>query len=166
MRNLNNQTVAVLKQIAKGRQILSWWSMNKTDLINALTIIKKIPNQSKHEDIEEATEEFIKNGGKITKCKDGRAWKEKPPTMKSALLTGKKRRTCKTNKSPKKKPTPKRNNPEVVTLKQICDGMGVSSYKVRKHLRSINLSKPGKQWAWGKDQAGEIDKIKKIIKEI
>lgn len=113
-----------------------------------------------------AVDKYIKNGGEITECKPGRKWKEKPPTQKSALLTGKKRKGAKKLIDQPKKSTPKRNNPEVVTLKQICEDLGITSYKVRKHFRAIGLEKPGKQWAWDKTQTKEINKIKKTIKEI
>lgn len=119
-----------------------------------------------HKDIEKDTQEFLKEGGEITQCKLGRAWREKPPTQKSALKAPFRKKRKGPAKKTAKRTTPKRNNPDVITLKQICEELGVGSYKVRKHFRAEGMVKPGKQWAWDKSQSREIKKIKSIIKKM
>lgn len=164
---LRSMSAVRLKKLAKNEKIVGWYNLKKDDLVEALLLVEEPVTD--HKNIKEDVEEFEKKGGEIVRCKDGRKLKVEPPTQRSALKSSKKKRTTKAKQEKdqsKKVSTPKRNNPEVITLKQICDDLGISSYKVRKHFRAEGIKKPGKQWAWDKSQKKEITEIKKVIGEI
>lgn len=169
---LNDMNLVQLKKMAKTHKMKKYSTLNRKDLIDAILNPPMVIKEETGDKSQEAMDKFIEDGGEVTQCKPGKRFKTEPPTQKSALKSGRakqKLKKVKAGKTLKKKPkssTPKRNNPDIITLKNICEELDIGSYKVRKHFRIMKLAKPGKQWAWDKSQTKEIEEIKSLINKL
>lgn len=126
--------------------------------------------------IKTATEEFLARGGKIQQLPSPRDPKKIPANEKTALTTYKsEKKTKKVKKAKKKneksldnsgnKKSVVRDSKDLVTLKDFISKYSVTGVQVRKALRSSEIEKPGKQWAWdSKDPA--LKELAKLISEL
>ena len=109
---------------------------------------------------------FLANGGKVEEV-PGFAGIKPRPNRKETSAGGKVETTPK--KAPRrisKQEEPKSTKPDsdLVSLKAICEELGVEDRIARRKLRGSDITKPGSSWEW---KAGhkDIAKVKELLKK-
>ena len=155
MKTLN---ASEIKAIAKELKVKNWWNKKRQVLVEEIAAIKGWENE-KPEIIE-----FLLAGGEIEALPE--APQPVPKNSREDSAGGKapqkkKPRKAKKNKEKKKEKTQKDEN--LVTLKGICEELGVEGRIARRKLRGSDIEKPEGQWAWPVGHE-DIDRVKELIK--
>ncbi len=93
---------------------------------------------------------------KKKKAKKGEPREEKKSKKKTTS------KTKKSSKAKKSKVESKEEQVEPITLKQICEEVGITPPAARRILRKEKVEKPGGSWSWTCTQ--EIEKIRSLLK--
>lgn len=153
--NINLETLNLknLQTLAKEFKVKSWWTMKKTDLITELTNIRldledKAAVQRANE---EYKEELEKMANKVYQ-------EEKIPE---------KPKTTSTPKKTPKTPKVKKDEENLITLKDLATEFHMKGTKARRLLRDASISRPygGNRWEWDKNlHVDELNMAREYLK--
>ena len=129
MEGLKNLKVIELKEMAKEAKVPNWWTLKKSDLINAL----------------EKEEKEIEEIGEKEKIEKEKIEKEKIEKEKI-------------EKETKEKETKEKEEEDLITLKEIIAKLGIKGTKARRILRGSNIERPYKRWEWSTTKHSDIIK--------
>lgn len=143
--NLETLTAAELKTLAKEFKVKNWWNLKKADLITELTNIK-LDLEDKAA-VQKATEEYQEELKKT----------ESQETQPSEKKTPKKT----------KAPKVKKDEENLVTLKELAAEFHMKGTKARRLLRDAAISRPygGNRWEWDKNlHIDELNMAREYLK--
>lgn len=143
--NLETMTAAELKNLAKEYKVKNWWNLKKADLITELTNIK-LDLEDKAA-VQKATEEYQEELKKT----------ESQETQPSEKKTPKKT----------KAPKVKKDEENLVTLKELAAEFHMKGTKARRLLRDAAISRPygGNRWEWDKNlHIDELNMAREYLK--
>ena len=143
--NLETLTAVELKTLAKEFKVKNWWKLKKADLITELTNIK-LDLEDKAA-VQKATEEDQEE------LKETQSQETQPSEKK----------TLKKTKAPKVK----KDEENLVTLKELSSEFHMKGTKARRLLRDAASSRPygGNRWEWDKNlHIDELNTTRQYLK--
>lgn len=146
--NLETLTASELKNLAKAFRVKNWWNLKKADLITELTNLQM---ELKNKVTPPETQE------ELTSMPDTEDHNEE------AAEEPKKKASKKAPKTPKVK----KNEENLVTLKELAAEFHMKGTKARRLLRNETAARPfgGNRWEWDKDlHQKELELAKSILK--
>lgn len=133
--------------------------MKKKEIIDKL--LESTVQKVKPLDLASDIEAYLANGGQIVEVKGERNPRRKPPTYQSA----EKNHVDKSAKRKKKSKTKKKAVPGIrafgLSPRNLAEQLDVKPSKVRKLLRSLDITKPGSQWIWTDEK-----EFKKVLNQL
>src|SRR5690606_38446427 len=152
MSSITRKTAKELRTMAKELGIKGWHKLNKREELVAAIAEKNGWSNERPEIIE-----FLVNGGKIKQLPGFEGVKPKPVRKDSGV----KIQTTKPRRIPRKVAKPVETN--MVTLRSICEELGVEGRVARRKLRNSDIPKPGSQWEWSKGHE-DIKRVKELLR--
>lgn len=158
--NTVRQIKRVKKAVAK--------SLNKKEQKKLIEVLEQelapcelatTPNPKRREIVRKHVEKFEADGGVIQKLKPGVAMKVKASARgaeKNSIRKGKKIRKAKGEGAARAS--------DAVTLSSLLVELKIEGVVARKALRTSEIVKPGKQWAWEKTDTKAIAEVTKFLK--
>ena len=143
--NLETLTAAELKTLAKEFKVKNWWNLKKADLITELTNIK-LDLEDKAA-VQKATEEYQEELKK-TEPQETQTTEKKTPKKTKA-------------------PKVKKDEENLVTLKELAAEFHMKGTKARRLLRDAAISRPygGNRWEWDKNlHIDELNMAREYLK--
>lgn len=146
LEELKTLTAADLKTLAKELKVKNWWNLKKADLITELTNIKlDLEDQAA---VQKANEEYQEE---LKKAETQEAKKTQKAQAK------KKAKAVKV----------KKDEENLVTLKELAAEFGMKGTKARRLLRDAAISRPygGNRWEWDKNlHIDELNMAREYLK--
>lgn len=147
--SITRKTAKELRTMAKELGIKGWHKLNKREELVSAIAEKNGWSNEKPEVIE-----FLINGGKIKRLPGFEGVKPKPVRRDSEMQTPKK---------PRRTPRKVAKQSNMITLRSICEELGVDGRVARRKLRNSDIPKPGSQWEWSQGHE-DIKRVKELLK--
>ena len=144
--NLSIMKTSELKKVAKELKVKNWWLIKKAELISEITRLQA----------EVAPDEIIEDIVEDEKVEE-KIIEDVAPESKKVVLNFK----AEDVKPDEKTEDPKPETSKEFTLARMLEEIDMNGKKARRILRTKEVVKPGKQWAW--DNEKTYNEIKALL---